>query len=99
MVDRRQCIRPNVSFLQQLGQYESEIFGDGVEHSVDHKDLRSIQRLYRKWLKELHGKGANKDQISRDMITNINSQTNQVLAHDVDNGALANAEEAKGDMT
>ena len=76
MIGKRQCIRPNISFLQQLWQYETVLFGEECEHSVQHKDLRIISRLHRKLKKELQPKGADKESINRETIIQINSSVN-----------------------
>ena len=76
VIGKRQCIRPNISFLQQLWQYETVLFGEECEHSVQHKDLRIISRLHRKLKKELQPKGADKESINRETIIQINSSVN-----------------------
>ena len=97
VITRRQCIRPNISFLQQLWQYENVIFGEDVEHSVQYKDLRGIMRLYKKWQKELQRKGVDRQRINRDAIIQINNENNQALAHDLsdDNGVIDDEVESK----
>ena len=85
VITRRQCIRPNISFLQQLWQYENVIFGEDFEHSVQYKDLRGIMRLYKKWQKELQRKGAAQQQINRDAIIQINGEMTQEPTHDLSN--------------
>merc|ERR1712079_295509 len=78
VVERRKCIRPNISFLQQLWKYENTIFGDEFEHSIKYKDLQIISRLQRKWNKEMDRKGKNSVTINRAMIMEINDRKVEV---------------------